>query len=467
MKKFLFLILFISAQSWGDTFEIPDSKASTPTTAPYTIETTKDSSIYGGYSEQDLNKLLFVLGQNASGTVTPSTVYIPFYDEHLNIYFNGVDDGSNIKFSLFVRESATSTPTNTLPSYNGASSNPSIIQHEFSITNTLTQDIYLYAALVDLSSSGTLHILSINTNPIYYSLLKISRNTSENYIVNLNIFTLCVNAQNPCQGLKYDDLTDITQYIKDNVKVYFFLSDQQQLSQSLNASDYPHGINFKYILSNSVSSTPPTIDSVAKGDERVKVNFSGKGINYLNDVIAVKHPVTASATEQTFYDALLDGGVVASSDNGAQISGSLILKNLVNGETVQIGIAYVNKFYFASEISETDVQTPEMIQTFIQEKECYLLSAGFQKDHYILEYFRGFRDNFLLKNNWGRSFVKWYYRTAPYYAGIIYDNSFLRFVVRSLGYLAYYTLRFFPILISLLGIFLIIFTLKRFSFIRK
>ena len=160
---------------------------------------------------------------------------------------------------------------------------------------------------------------------------------------------------------------------------------------------------------------------------------------------------------------MVDKGVLASDKNGANNSGFLVLKNLTNNQPIKVGVAYVNKFKFASRISEADEQTPQAIQTFIQQKECYLLSAGFQRDHYVLEYFRAFRDNFLIKNFLGRSFVKWYYKTAPYYAGIIYDNAPLRFLVRSLGYLAYFTFRFFPILI---GVILIYFVFIRFKAIR-
>lgn len=448
MKNFLFLLLLFSAQSWG-----------------YSITMTKDSEIYGGYSESTLNELLVETSAAASGTTSTMAVYIPFYDEFLDIDYTGSNGGSNIEYSIFaIKDSASATPTNTLPSYNGNKDNSSTIQHQFNIENSSNETIYLYAALVDVNTPGTLHVISAEPNAADYNLLEISRNTTLNaQKVNLSVFALCVNAQTPCVGLEYDNDKNITQIIKENVKVYFFLSNQQSISQSPNVTDYPNGIYFRYILSNSVSSTPPTIDSIAKGDERVKVNFSGRGINNLNDVIAIKYPISATPTEQTYYKALLGGGVIASDDNGAQINGSLILKNLTNGEPIQIAIAYVNKFKFATKISDAEEQTPEQIQTFLQAKECYLLSAGFQKDHFVLEYFRKFRDNFLLKNIWGRSFVKWYYRTAPYYAGIIYENNFLRIIVRSLGYIAYFFLRFFPFLLT----FLLIFTFWKFRIIRE
>jgi hypothetical protein len=448
MKIFLFLFLLFSAQSWG-----------------YSITMTEDSEIYGGYSTSTLNQLLVETSAVASGTTPTMSVYIPFYDEFLDIDYTGSNGGSNIEYSIFaIKDSSSATPTNTLPSYNGNKSNPSVIEHQFNIENPSNETIYLYAALVDINTPGSLHIISDAPDPADFNLLAISRNTSlKEQKVNLSVFALCVNAQTPCAGLEYDNDKNITQIIKENVKVYFFLSNQESISQSPSVTDYPDGIYFKYILSNSVSSTPPAIDSVAKGDERVKVTFSGRGINNLNDVIAIKYPDSATPTEQTYYRALLGGGIIASDDNGPQINGSLILKNLTNGERIQVAIAYVNKFNFATKISDAEEQTPEQIQTFLQEKECYLLSAGFQKDHYVLEYFRKFRDNFLLKNIWGRGFVKWYYRTAPYYAGIIYENNFLRVVVRSLGYMTYFSLRFLPFLLS----FLLIFTFWKFAIIRE
>lgn len=448
MKNLIFLLFFFSVQGWGVSIEI-----------------TKDSDIYAGSSASTLNELLVEGSENATSTDMAPKVYIPFY----SVESTGE---SNMEYSLFAN-SSTSTFTNELPAYEATSTNDtSIIRHEFTI-QTEDKSLFLFAAQV---VDNKLYILNskIQDNPIIKLPITTGRQTTE-VTLDFKIFDLCHSLSSPSSKLPCEDLSSNLGNFKSNtaivnLNIYFFLVEEPAndtipiVTSGSAVSEYPNGIYFNYLLSNYVISNPPIIDSVAMGDERLKVNFSsGSGISYLNDVIAIKYPDTSTATEQTYYQALLDGGVIGSDENGAQNSGSLIVKDLKNGESVKVGVAYVSKFKFASLISEGEEQTPQAIQTFLQEKECYLLSAGFQKDHFVLEYFRTIRDNFLIKNLWGRGFIKWYYKTAPFYAEIIYENKFLRFVVRALGYLTYFTIRFFPILLSLL---LIIFTFRKFRIIK-
>jgi hypothetical protein len=446
--------------------------------------TTTDSGVYGCLSDPCSNQL-FVEGSSATKTTSSAIVYVPLYDEFLNI---GSEPQAgtrtiwpNLEYSIFTQVIPNNpSPTNTLPSYTQKIENTSFVKHQFSIKNTSTVEMYVFAAVVNPANKEELRIIGSNTTSNSPNIGTVSANSSGDYWINLRLYDLCTIAENSfyptlCTGLKALDPTDTGPHYPD-VQIYFFLTNCSTIpdpnSEDVNCktppspttSVYQGGLFFKYFLGNIVNPTPPIIDSLAKGDERIKVNFSGTGIFYLNDVIGIKYPDSAIGNEQTYFQALeKDGGVLASDKNGANNSGFLVMKNLTNNQPIKVGVAYVNKFKFASRISEAEEQTPQSIQTFIQEKECYLLSAGFQRDHYVLEYFRAFRDNFLIKNFLGRGFVKWYYQTAPYYAGIIYNNAPLRFLVKSLGYLAYFTFRFFPVLI---GVILICFVFFRFKAIR-
>ncbi len=466
MKIFLLISIFFCFRIWGQN-----------TPLQYTIVTTTDSSVYGCLSDPCSNQLVMEGGTSATKTTSAAIVYVPLYDEFLNL---GSTIGPNIEYSLFTQVIPNNpSPTNTLPSYTQDVGNTSIVKHQFSIKNTSTVDMYVFAAVVNPANKEELRILGSNTTSNYPNIGTVSANSSGDHWINLRLYDLCTIAQNSfyptlCTGLKALDPTDTGPHYPD-VQIYFFLTNCSVIPDpnsddgncktppSPTTSVYPGGIYFKYFLGNIVNPSPPIIDSIAKGDERVKVNFSGTGIFYLNDVIGIKYPDSSLGNEQTYFEALVDNGVLASDENGAKNSGSLVLKNLTNNQLIKVGVAYVNKFKFASLVSDADEQTPQAITTFIQEKECYLLSAGFQKNHYVLEYFRAFRDNFLIKNFLGRGFVKWYYRTAPHYAEIIYNNAPLRFLVRSLGYLAYFTIKFFPVLI---GVILIYFVFIRFKAIR-
>lgn len=449
MKIFLLILFFFSTNGWASS-----------------IEYTKDSLIKAGSSTSNLNELLVEGAKSSTSTEGSPKVYIPFYDTKVSI--NG-EERSNVEFSLFTPvDPSTSTAYHVIPSYSAKSPNDqSVVRHEFTIQIN-NADIFLFVAQV---VDNKIYVLNnkIQGEPITkFEYTGVRRTIST--IVDLRVLDLCgsLSSSNipPCQGLDYNE--DSFQPVTKSSFIYFFLVEGSgngtpNISGNPEVKEYPDGIFFNYILSNAVISSPPIIDSVAKGDSRIKVNYSaGTGIAELKDVYAIRYPseVTATYPQLTYYESRLQGGQIASDENGASNSGSLVVKDLANGEEAIVGLAYVNKFYFLSEISETESQTPEKIQTFLEEKECYLLSAGFQKDHYVLEYFREIRDNFLIKNIFGRDFVKWYYRTAPYYAGIIYENSILRLLVRSLGYMAYFTIRFLPILLAFL---LIIFTFRRFK----
>jgi hypothetical protein len=184
------------------------------------------------------------------------------------------------------------------------------------------------------------------------------------------------------------------------------------------------------------------------------VNYTGNGISYLYDVVGIIFPDTNSQNEQTYNKALFNGGSLFSQDNGPDNEGDIVIENLKNGSPVEVGIGYVNKWKFVTMITASEPVTPEQIKTFLQKKKCYLLSAGFGGEHYVIEYFRNFRDHTLLKSGMGRSFVRWYYKTAPYYAQYVSNNVFLRYLVRGIGYFLYFLFNYFwiSILVPFLAI---------------
>jgi hypothetical protein len=122
-------------------------------------------------------------------------------------------------------------------------------------------------------------------------------------------------------------------------------------------------------------------------------------------------------------------------------------EHLTNNQEYYFATAALNKFFFATKVSTALAKTPLDIETFLKQQGCYLISAGFQKKHWILEYYRSFRDQWLMSTSLGRSFVRWYYKTAYSYAFIIADS---------------YTLRTLVIIFSILGLPLVAFCLLSF-----
>ena len=60
-------------------------------------------------------------------------------------------------------------------------------------------------------------------------------------------------------------------------------------------------------------------------------------------------------------------------------------------------------------------------------KGCFVATAVYGNyDHPVVLNLRYFRDDFLNKKKWGKSFIRWYYTYGPNWANIIRDSRFLR-----------------------------------------
>lgn len=75
---------------------------------------------------------------------------------------------------------------------------------------------------------------------------------------------------------------------------------------------------------------------------------------------------------------------------------------------------------------------------------CFIATAAFGSPlERHVQIFREFRDKRLLKNRWGRTFVRWYYRHSPGYAEIVRKRSVVRIVVKGILIPLSYFLRLF------------------------
>jgi len=72
--------------------------------------------------------------------------------------------------------------------------------------------------------------------------------------------------------------------------------------------------------------------------------------------------------------------------------------------------------------------------TLIAEKKdksnCFIATATLgNENHPIIIDLRNFRDNWLLKRSWGRTFIKFYYKNGPKTAKVISKNSIARIII--------------------------------------
>lgn len=221
------------------------------------------------------------------------------------------------------------------------------------------------------------------------------------------------------------------------------------------------GIFYKVNMSDKVPTVNLTLSSLTKGDKRLTLNFSGgASVTNMSSDIFYKTIIydynknSSNTTPQTagltISAARTAGGDIHAFEDPKR-EGAIAARDLTNGRQYNLAVALVNKYQFANPLSVSLVETPIEIEALLEKQACYLMTAGFQQEHYVLDYFRHIRDHYLLKTSLGTEFVEFYYRTAPEHASTIYNSATLSALVRGLGYAIFYVLKVYPILLFLLG----------------
>lgn len=81
----------------------------------------------------------------------------------------------------------------------------------------------------------------------------------------------------------------------------------------------------------------------------------------------------------------------------------------------------------------TNNATPSQVFGVFEESRCFIATAAFGSPlEPKLKQLRDFRDQVLLKYDWGKKFVYWYYETSPQYAAELMDHPNLQKIVRVL-----------------------------------
>lgn len=436
MKNFLILLLFLSYGAFAQSVR---------------LET--DTKVYAGAGKDHL-MILDVGTEGATTSSNANRVYIPMRDDQVQ---DGATTASNTNFTIL-------SPSSTIPWFKQEeSSNNSRVRQTLRISSLNGTDSYLFAGLL---KSGGDELIVI---PDYSTIGNVSRNglligkdqgvVTTTYSV--GIHQICSIVEAGCDPITYDS-DNIQKHVIEPV-IYFFLATQAQrdniqTNPVIKLSEVEDGTYFKYALSNTIDlgEDLAVLENLIKGDARLKVEYSGQKITQMNDIIGIVYDATPTGAEwpqQSYADAVAAGGVINSKGNEVVVPGDLFVKNLTNYQEYWVGVAFVNKWYFATLVSETKNEMPERIEAFLEAKQCYLISAGFKKDHYVLDFYRSIRDQILMKSSWGKRFVEFYYNTAPKYAQIIWHNEILSKFVRVFAYLGYFLMRYFPAmaLVILLG----------------
>lgn len=198
------------------------------------------------------------------------------------------------------------------------------------------------------------------------------------------------------------------------------------------------------------SADSPTVTvsqgGIVTGDESLYINYSSSAI-FSNHKEVLILTLAAPGVAQTYSSAIGAGSANTISDENefpvVDDGANLQIKDLANNQNYNIAIAFLDKYQFSTMVTATQSGTPLEIAAFLKEQSCYFVSAGFGRPHYVLEYFRMIRDQYLLKSSVGRTFVEFYYGSAPKYVGTIYNSPALSLVVRSASYCLYFIMNFF------------------------
>lgn len=306
---------------------------------------------------------------------------------------------------------------------------------ELNANNNTGTDYYLYAAVQE---SGTTYKLIKNLGDL------ISANSNVDYTYWFTMSDFC-NVANCANGT----ITTLERM------VFFFLSSTQPAS-SFTLDSSKTGLYYKLKFSSVVNSQVMRLTEAKRGDERLNLVYSSAPI--LTDfykTMVFGYTDTSAVKAAGLYGAIKGlGSLIYDSESSSMpTSGYFTLRNLENGQPVNVAMAFVDKYQFGTSFSSSLIGTPEQIDVFLEKQGCYLLSAGFQDKHFVLDYFKNFRDHVLLKSSLGRNFVSFYYATAPRYTHYIYNSPVLSALVRSGAYVLYFVFNFFPYIL-LGGIFL-------------
>jgi hypothetical protein len=363
-----------------------------------------------------VNGVTFPLGlDEPSGDATsesaPGRVYVPMEGPQ----------GSEVDF--FIERSATDIFDN--------SDTNRLIQFPLYL-NVGSTNKYLYAAAKEGSNQYKVIKFDSGGNPYV-------NRTNADIVFSISPADICAQVSGDC-----DDFP--TQVLDRTYKIYFFLSTTSPagLPYGTDAppSTYPDGIYFEVKMSNRVyvaSTLTPIITAIKVGDKRLNIEYSSAGGILEPDSVRIfRHTSAPGGTGQPINSLGIYTGSLESEEYPYLTSGEITLRGLQNDTDYVVSVLFVNKYKFGTVLSDDATGRPLEIQELLKKESCFLLTAGFGEEHFVIDYFRKFRDRVLSKSTLGRMFITNYYEYAPKYALLIYDHEFIRFGIRMLSYCLYF-----------------------------
>jgi len=279
-----------------------------------------------------------------------------------------------------------------------------------------------------------------------YEIVKVNSQT-----VDVNPLTLQVSLTEICSGAR-NSILDCSQLAKDSspssrldIFAYIFLATGDQgTSTVIDPSNFAGGTYYRLNLSNRVFSTELFLNDLLKGDKQLIADFLGftvtpyRGLfaNISDGVAGLCNSVTDPSRNKTL------GNLSLSLNNLLDLeftgnAGEAKLRDLQNNFCYSVRLFQCDKFGFCSTSSEQIQNSPEEIEALLKKQACFFFTAGFERQHYIVDYFQAFRDQVLRRTWLGRQFVSFYYKVAPGYTPFILERPWLQKLIQGIAYLLY------------------------------
>ncbi len=302
-----------------------------------------------------------------------------------------------------------------------------------------------------------------------YTSIPVQGGVGSNYIeldsyqsgfLNFTVDGLCSISGTSCNSFMQSLANDANSKMDGEQYVYVVAYETTEVpsTSTIDPEDFPNGFYIKIRMSVNYPTPPVTINSIKRGDTNLTVSYNGVGTLYGLDTYFYKLlilntsttvPANSAANLKTTLGVVTecrkDGEIYPSNcyivSSQINQAGDVTAYNLVNGQDYKLSVVIANKFKFTSQIKQTMTGQPQEIEAFIKEQSCFFLSAGFQDQHYILDYFRTFRDTSLLKNTLGKMFVDSYYEYAPAYTHYIYNSPVMSSLMRGIGYALFWIIQ--------------------------
>ncbi len=360
---------------------------------------------------------------DGSSDAAPAKIYIPM---------DGPNSGVTDEVNYFTGKGVTSLFT---------AASASTINFPLYLNSTAS-DYYLYIAIKDVSNNYK--IAAIYGSPF-------NSVTNVNQTFSVSTAAMCTQTTD-CTNFALATGTEKT-YL-----AYFFLTTTLPaglpIGTTVTPSSYAGGMYFEINMSNRIytsSQVIPSITEIRPGDRRVIIKYSSTASILKPKAIRVYNhggtaaAVTANQPIQSYYSS---GGDLNAEEFTYVDSGEVTLTGLANDVSAYYSVLAVDVYKFGTVLSDDLVGSPKTIEELLKANQCFLLTAGFGEEHFVISYFRHFRDTVLAKSFLGREFIHFYYELAPKYALLMYKNETLRAMVRGVGYTLYFIFNYYLLILA-------------------